>query len=162
MVQSLGDQVVSGMIQNAIKSMMTLDMDKEKQAASAARWGFLTGMKLPFPANIAAAPVLAAGAFAAVMAFEGGTDGVPGIGRSDVVPAMLTPGEGVVPGGVMDGLRNMARNGGFDQGNHMHIHGLTYAPNIQALDADGVDAVLDKHEGKFQQRFESALRKMNR
>ncbi len=161
MIQNLGDQVVSGMIQNAIKSMMTLDMDKEKQAASAARWGFLTGMKLPFPANIVAAPVLAAGAFAAVMAFEGGTDRVPGIGRGDVVPTMLTPGEGVVPGGVMDGLRGVARNGGFEGGprNHVNMHVHMHA---SALDADGMDKVLEKHSDKLQRHFENTLRKMNR
>ncbi|HVJ07426.1 MAG TPA: hypothetical protein VM554_03525 [Acidisarcina sp.] len=161
MIQNLGDQVVSGMIQNALKSMMTLDMDKEKQAAEAARWGFVTGMKLPFPANIIAAPVLAAGAFAAVMAFEGGTDRVPGIGSGDVVPTMLTPGEGVVPGGVMDGLRSMVRNGGFEQGPRnnvtMHVH-----MHASALDADGMDTVLEKHSDKLQRHFENTLRRMNR
>jgi len=160
MVQSLGDQVVSGMIQNAIKSMMTLDMDKEKQAASAARWGFLTGMKLPFPANIVAAPVLAAGAFAAVMAFEGGTDGVPGIGRGDVIPAMLAPGEGVVPGGVMDGLRNVARNGGFDQRPSMTVH-VRPTYNVNTIDGDGMRATLEKHTDQLQRHFEGVVRRMN-
>ena len=41
-------------------------------------------------------------AFAAVMAFEEGGV-VPGVGKGDTVPAMLTPGESMVPGGVMEG-----------------------------------------------------------
>jgi hypothetical protein len=161
MVQSLGDQVVSGMLENAIKSAMLLDFDKEKQAGEAARWGFVSGMKLPFPANIIAAPVLAAGAFAAVMAFEGGTDRVPGIGRGDVVPTMLTPGEGVVPGGVMDGLRNMARNGGFDQGprNVLHMHVTNH---VQTIDGDGMETALQKNADTLQRHFENTLRRMNR
>jgi hypothetical protein len=160
MIQSLGDQVVSGMLANAIKSAMLLDFDKEKQAGEAARWGFVSGMKLPFPANVIAAPVMAAGAFAAVMAFEGGTDCVPGVGRGDIVPTMTTPGEGIVPGGVMDGLRNMARSGGFERGPTISVR-AHFAPTIHALDADGVDAVLEKHADKFQRHFENTLRRMN-
>jgi hypothetical protein len=61
----------------------------------------------------------------------------------------------------MDGLRTMARSGGFEQGPrshvtmHMHMH-------ASALDADGMDKVLEKHSGKFQKHFESTLRKMNK
>jgi hypothetical protein len=105
--------------------------------------------------------VAAAAVFAGAMAFAGGTDGVPGVGRGDVVPSMLTPGEGVVPGGVMDGLRNMARNGGFEQGPRnnvtMHVH-----MHASALDADGMDTVLEKHSDKLQRHFENTLRRMNR
>ncbi len=162
MMGSIGDQVVSGMLQTAIMSAMTMDMGKEKEAAQAARQGSIAGTKFPFPTNIVMAPLLAATWFAGVMAFEGGTDSVPGIGRGDVVPAMLSPGEGIVPGGVMDGLRNMARNGGFDQGQQIHVHGVNFAPKVHALDATGVDAVLTKHQVTFQRHFESTLRKMNR
>ena len=161
MAQSLGDQVVSGMIQNAIKSMIADDMTKEKDAAHAARKAFNIGMEIGGPAGIVLGPVFGAAAFAAVMAFEGGTDRVPGVGRGDIVPSLLSPGEGVVPGGVMDGLRNMARSGGFEQGpryhvtSHVHIH-------ASALDADGMDKVLEKNSGKLQRHFEGVLRKMNK
>jgi|GEM_PF-1795781 len=161
MMSSIGDQVASGMLQNALKDAMTADFGKEKDAAKAARKMFLAGMELPFPANIVAAPTLAAGAFAAVMAFAGGTDGVPGVGRGDVVPAMLTPGEGVVPGGVMDGLRNVARNGGFDRGPSVNIR-AHFAPTVHALDAAGVDKVLTKHGEVFQKHINNAVRKANR
>jgi hypothetical protein len=161
MLLSLGDQVISGMMENAIKSALLDDFDKERDAAKAARKFFLAGSQLPFPINIVAAPVMAAGAFAAVMAFQGGTDMVPGVGRGDVIPAMLTPGEGVVPGGVMDGLRNIARNGGFEQGPRINVQ-AHFAPQIHAIDADGVGKMLDKHAAKFQQHFERTLRRLNK
>ena len=84
-------------------------------------------------------------AFASVMAFAGGTDYVPGVTRGDTVPAMLTPGEGVVPGGVMDGLRTMARNGGLGggQGQTVHVH-VRPTYHVQALDGSGMSAVLEK------------------
>lgn len=161
MVTSLGDQVASSMMQNAIKDAMALDFTKEKDAAAAARKMFLAGTKFPFPVNIVMAPVLGAAAFAAVMAFEGGTDRVPGYQRGDSVPAMLTPGEGVVPGGVMDGLRNVARDGGFNRGPQIQVR-AHFAPQIHAIDADGVDRMLDKHREKFQRHFENTVRNMNR
>jgi hypothetical protein len=160
-LQSLGDAVVSGMIQNAIKSMMAADMDKERDAASAARKFFLAGAKLPFPANIVAAPVMAAGAFATVMAFqEGGV--VPGIGRGDIVPTMLEPGEGIVPGGVMDGLRNMARSGGFDSGrSHVTVQ-VRPVYHVNTIDGDGMRDTLEKHTDQLQKHFEGIVRRMNR
>lgn len=86
---------------------------------------------------------------------------MPGSGRGDIVPALLSPGEGVVPGGVMDGLRGVARNGGFDGGSQIHIH-ARYAPTIHAIDQDGVDKMLTKHGDTFQKHFERALRRTNR
>jgi hypothetical protein len=120
MMSSIGNQVVSGMMQNAIKSVMANDFTKESDAAAAARKAYLAGMAFPFPANVVMGPALGALAFASVMAFqEGGV--VPGTGTGDHVPAMLEPGEGVVPGGVMDGLRSMARSGTIGAG-HSYTH----------------------------------------
>jgi hypothetical protein len=164
MINQLGDQVVSGMIQNAIKSMLTDDMTKERDAAAAARKAFNIGMSIGGPAGIVLGPVMGAAAFAAVMAFQGGTDAVPGVGTGDIVPAMLTPGEGVVPKGVMEGLSNLAKSGGLSGGpaHVTHIHGVHFAPTIHALDSDGVDTVLEKHQATFQKHFENVLRKQNR
>jgi hypothetical protein len=160
MVTQFGDQVVSGMLQNAIKSMLTEDMTKEKDAASAARKAFNIGMSMG-PAGIILGPVFGAAAFAAVMAFEGGGI-VPGTGSGDIVPAMLTPGEGVVPKGVMEGLSNLAKSGGMGGGQHVHIHGVKFAPTVHALDSAGVDRVLEKHADTFKRHFEGVVRKMNR
>jgi hypothetical protein len=103
---------------------------------------------------------LAAGAFASVMAYNTGTDRVPGIERGDVVPTMLEPGEGVVPGGVMDGLRSMARSGGFQQGQHIQVH-VRPTYHVQTIDGDGMNKVLSKHAGQLQQHVEKAIRKVN-
>jgi hypothetical protein len=160
MLLNLGDQVVGGMIQNAIKSMLADDMTKEKDAAKAARSAFNIGLSIGGPVGIILGPVMGAAAFAAVMAFATGTDRVPGVTHGDTVPAMLTPGEGVVPGGVMDGLRNMARNGGFDQGPRYTIH-APIRMSASVMDADGVDKVFTQHSDRIQKHFENTLRRMN-
>ncbi len=162
MITSLGDQVVSGMIQNAIKSMLTQDMTKEKDAAAAARKAFNIGLSIGGPAGIILGPVMGAAAFASVMAFQGGTDSVPGVGTGDIVPAKLEPGEGVVPKSVMGSLRDMARNGGMGGGVHYNIGSPHFSPTIHALDADGVDEILEKHADKFHKAFEHTVRKLNR
>jgi len=162
MITSLGDQVVSGMIQNAIKSMLTQDMTKEKDAAAAARKAFNIGLSIGGPAGIILGPVMGAAAFAGVMAFQGGTDSVPGVGTGDIVPAKLEPGEGVVPKSVMGSLRDLARNGGMGGGVHYNIGSPHFSPTIHALDADGVDEILEKHADKFHKAFEHTVRKLNR
>jgi len=157
---SLGDQVATGMIENALKSMMADDMTKEKDAAAAARKAFLAGWHFPFPANIVMAPVLGALAFASAMAFEEG--GIaPGVEKGDVVPARLTPGEGIIPERVMTGLTNAAKHGDVSGGGgdvHVH-HSPTY--HLQALDNTGIQAVLDRHGDALEQHVGNALRKRN-
>ena len=128
------------------------------EAAAAAAWHAMAGIPVVGPALGAAA---AAATFAACVAFEGGTDRVPGVGRGDVVPAMLTPGEGVVPGGVMDGLRDVARNGGFkQQGPTYHV---TMRPtyHVNTIDGDGMQDALEKHTDQLQRQMERSLRRMN-
>ncbi len=162
MMNSLGNQVAEGLIQNALKSILADDMTKEKDAAAAARAAFRTSMQgLPFPANIVAAPVMGAAAFAAAMAFEGGGI-VPGVGRGDVVPAMLTPGEGIIPGSMMDNLNQMARSGrmgGDSPTVHMH-----YRPtfHVNTIDRSGVQDMLKKHTKEFTQHFHKEVRRMGR
>ena len=162
MMDSIGNQVVSGMMQNAAKSAVANDFTKESDAAAAARKAYLAGMEFPFPANIVMGPVLGAAAFAGVMAFQTGTDYVPGFGKGDKVPAMLEPGEGVVPGGVMDGLRSMARDGQMSGGgNHYHAHvNPTY--HVQALDSSGMGKILEKHSDTLTKHVQNTLRKMSR
>jgi hypothetical protein len=147
------------MLESALKHLLMMEtvqgrerLDHAKSAAAKA---------FDWAGNPILGAVMGALAFTAVMAFNTGTDSVPGTGHGDVVPAMLTPGEGIVPGGVMDGLSRVARNGGFDNGpqyhatTHVHIH-------ASALDADGMDKVLTKHSGKIQKHFENTVRRMNR
>jgi hypothetical protein len=158
---SLGNEVVSGMIQNAIKSMLADDMTKERDAAAAARKAYVTGESIGGPAGLVLGPVMAAAAYTAVLAFSPGGI-VPGVGSGDVVPAMLTPGEGVIPGGVMDGLDKMARSGHMTgNGPHYTVHNHIRM-TAHAMDADGVDEVFTKHADRIQRHFETSLRKMNR
>jgi hypothetical protein len=160
-VTQLGQQVVSGMIENAIKSMLTEDMSKEKDAAAAARKAWNIGVGMGGPAGMILGPVFAASAFASVMAFaDGGV--VPGTGNHDTVPAMLTPGEGVVPKGVMEGLSNMAKSGGMSGGGAHVSMAAHFAPTVHAMDSEGVDRVLEKHADQFHKQFQRTLRKMNK
>jgi hypothetical protein len=160
MVTNLGNQVVGGMIENAIKSMLAEDMSKEKDAAYAARKAFDIGVNMGGPAGIVLGPAFGAAAFAAVMAFESGGI-VPGVGSGDTVPAMLSPGEAVLPKGIVEGLENASRFGGSGAVTHVHIHAPIHM-NASALDSGGVDEVFEKHSAKIQKHFENAVRKMNR
>lgn len=109
---------------------------------------------VPFPENIAAsAGVLAIGeGFAAVAkSAEGGQWEVPGI-----QPTILHPEEMVLPAGIASRMRNMVEQGGnLGSGNPR----LVFAPTIHALDAEGVDRVLTKHQRIFENRVDKALRK---
>jgi hypothetical protein len=161
MMSNIGDQVLTGMIQNAIMSALMMDFGKEKDAARAARKGFIWGWEHGGPAAPVLAPALGAMAFAATMAFaEGGM--VPGVGRGDVVPAVLTPGEHVADKELTDGLRGLVRSGGASSNRgdvHLHFR-PTY--HVQTIDGDGIRATLTEHADEFQEHFQSTLRRMNR
>jgi hypothetical protein len=160
--ENLADQMIGNMIKNAIMYEMSNKARQESDARAAASAGFKLGMEIGGPAAPILAPVFAATAFAGAMAFEMGTDRVPGVGIGDIVPAMLTPGEGIVPGGVMDGLRNMARSGGFDaQQSVTHIH-IRPTYHVNTIDGDGMNAALNKHADQLEQHFHRAVRRMNR
>lgn len=161
MMVSIGDRVGQSMLQQALMDLMSLDIGKEKQAAAAARAMFIAGTKFPFPENIVAAPAMAIAAFSQVMGFaEGGI--VPGVAKGDIVPAMLTPGEGVIPNGVMDNLRRMAASGNMGgSGTHVHMH---YRPtfHVNTIDGAGVRGVLQKHNKEFTQHFHNQMRRLNK
>ena len=158
-VQQMARQGAQAVISGLLEQMAGQDAAKLSSAELAAANTYATVSAWPVVGPVLA-PILAATAFAGAMAFESGGV-VPGVGKGDVVPAMLTPGEGIVPGGVMDGLRNMARNGGMAGGNHTTVH-VRPTYNISTIDGDGMKDVLNKHTDQLQQHFETTLRKMNR
>jgi hypothetical protein len=161
MLSSLGNQVVSDMIKNSLMIMMQQDKERFSNARTAATNAFEAGTKYGGPLAPMIGAAYAAATFAAVMAFEGGGV-VPGVGRGDIVPSMLTPGEGIVPGGVMDGLSKMAREGGFQGGGtHYTIHAPIHM-SASVMDAEGVDKVFTEHSARIQKHFENTIRKMNR
>jgi hypothetical protein len=162
MMISLGDQVVGGMIQNAIKSILANNMTKESDAASAARSAFLAGEKtIPGIGGVILGGALAAGAYAKTMSFESGGI-VPGVGKGDTVPAMLEPGEGVLSNKVMEKLGNVAKFGsdsGGGQEVHIHHH---ITNHISAMDRTDFERVLDNHADSLQKHATRALRRMNK
>jgi hypothetical protein len=158
----LGDQVVAGLMQTAIKSILADDMTKEHDAAFAARKAFMAGEQTaPGIAGVILGGVLGALAFAQVMAFQGGGI-VPGVGTGDTVPAMLEPGEGVLNNKIMDKLSYASKFGGDSKsGGDVHVHHhATY--HVQAFNSDGVDQVLKDHGDKFVNHAAKHLRNMNR
>ncbi len=158
MMGSLGNQIVSGMLQTAIQSALMEDFGKEKEAAHAARLGFIAGMKFPWPANIVMAPALGAMAFASVMAFNAGGM-VPGVDNFDSVNARLTPGETVIPKQMTERLNRAAEGG--DSKPHVTIHhSPTY--HVQTIDGDGIRQTLTKHKEEFSRHVNAELRRMNR
>jgi hypothetical protein len=103
--------------------------------------------------------IVAPATFAAVMAFEDGGI-VPGVGRGDIVPAMLEPGEGVLSNKVMDGLKNIAAGNGSAGGKEVHIHNH-FSPQIHAVDSEGVDRMLREHGNTFVRHYVAHARRMN-
>lgn len=161
MMNAIGSQVVSGMLDNAIKSIAMDDMTKPHDAARAARDFFKAGAKFPFPANIVMAPALAAMAFATVMAFEGGGI-VPGVENGDVVPARLTPGEAILPKQLTEHLTNAAKFGRTgDSSGDVHVH-VTHHSTVHALDSDGMERVLSKHSHAIAKHVNNHFRRMNK
>lgn len=158
MVTNLGDQMAQGLVQNAMKAILADDMTKPHDAAAAARKAFLAGeATLPGAAGVILGGTLAAGAFAAVMAFEGGGI-VPGVENYDAVPARLMPGEAVLPKSLTEHLMQSKTD---TQQHTTHVH-VQYAPQIHAMDGPSVDRVLQEHQDTFHRHFESHIRKMNR
>jgi hypothetical protein len=101
----------------------------------------------------------AAAAWMGVMAFaEGGT--VPGSGTGDTVPAMLSPHETVVSAALTRQVEDAQGSSG-KSGGDVHHH-FTYAPNVQAIDSNGVESMLKRHAATFNKHVSSVLRKQNK
>jgi hypothetical protein len=149
----LGKQMLQSEIEHLME-MKTIDgqvrLDKARTAAAKA-W--------EWAGNPILGAVAAATTFAAVMALETGGI-VPGVTRGDTVPAMLTPGEAVLPKRLTEGLTNAANSGRMSNGPEIHVHNH-FSPQIHAVDADGVSRMLEKHGEKFNQHAENHIRKMN-
>jgi hypothetical protein len=158
MMDSLGNQVVSGMMQNAMKEIEANMVGKESDAAKAARKAYNLGISEGGPAGMVLGPVFAAIAFSTVSGFaEGGI--VPGVGRGDIVPAMLEPGEGVLPKQLMERLSNSGSAPSSGHTYNLHVR-PTY--NVSTIDGDGMSAALEKHTDQLRRHFEATVRKMNR
>lgn len=157
--QNLGqafERMGGQMLQTALTNLMQLETVQGRKRFGDARTAAADAW------DSAGNPILgaieAAAAFTAVMAFEKGGI-VPGIGNTDSVPAMLTPGEGVIPKNVMEAARTGSLDG--NSGPHYTVH-VRPVYNLQAIDATGVQQMLDKHSGTLQRHVENTIRKLNR
>jgi len=159
MLQQYAQQAGAALIHLAIASLDANERTKMSDAGKAARDAFKSAMgAFPPPANLIAAPLAGAAAFETMMGFaEGGI--VPGVGRGDIVPAMLEPGEGVIPKKLMDAAKS--GDSSASGGNHYHAH-IRPTYHLQALDGDGMAKALDKHAVTLQRHVETTLRKFNR
>lgn len=160
MMQSIAGNIAQSVLEGAIAEKNGLESTKLDEAKAAARKMYLAGTHFPFPTNVVMAPLLGAMGFAAMMAFnEGGV--VPGQGNTDIVPAMLTPGESVLPKGLTESLTNAARSGnlGGKGDTHVHIH---HSPTINALDSAGMERALKKHAEVIARHVNAEIRRTNR
>jgi hypothetical protein len=129
-------------------------------AAIAGANGVASFALAPWPIDMGAPAFGTAMAAAArlfgVLHFEKGGV-VPGSGIGDTVPAMLTPGEIVLPRQLSRTVLKMAREGDSDgfggRGGH-----ITYSPKISALDGKSVARVLRSNNREVVREF----KRMNR
>lgn len=157
---SFANQAAAGLMENALKAIIADDMTKPHDAAAAARKAFLAGEQtLPGIPGVILGGVLAAGAFASVMAFDKGGI-VPGVENFDAVNAVLTPGEAVLPKALTEQLTNAAKFGKTGSGPEQHVH-IHANYHVHAMDGESVHRVLEEHADTFHQHFENHVRKMN-
>jgi hypothetical protein len=144
-MRQVGAEMEEGMIRNLIMMMLTHDKQKlisaegafEKSYDWASAWG-----------GPVAGAIAGATSFAAVMAFEqGGT--IPGAGA---IPIIGHGGETVVTKALTDRVERSERNGGTGGDTHVHNH---FNINANAMDAEGMDKVLMKHQSTIQRNKRS-------
>jgi hypothetical protein len=105
---------------------------------------------VPFPLDLVVAPLV----FAAALAFaEGGI--VPGTGYGDSIPAMLTPGEAVLPKPMVEKLSASSEQ---SSGPTIHMH---YSPtnNVKAWDGSDVKDAMDQHRNEFMKQAQKEMRR---
>jgi hypothetical protein len=156
--RQMSESMIEGLIRWGIQDLIT-KMGMKATAATLAGANATASMAAaPWPVDMGA-PAFGASMLGAALAFETGGI-VPGVTRGDSVPALLTPGEAVLPKSLTDNLRSAARSGNTGGGGEVHLH-AHFTPHIEALDADGVDRVLTKHRDTFAKHFHDHVRKMN-
>lgn len=131
--------------------------DNKTQQQSAAQLAganmVATWAKAPWPID-AMAPAMGAVAMASAMSFEVGGK-IPGEGP---VPIIGHGGETVVTKALTDRVESAQGGGGTSE---VHHH-MTYAPQINAVDRNGVEDMLKQHAASFHREFKSWARRANK
>jgi hypothetical protein len=161
-MEKMGAQMLEGMVSHTLMMIMTQDWQRASDARTAAANAYASVSAIPVVGPFLA-PEAAAGAFAAVMAFEGGGI-IPGVsGGRDSVNAVLEPEEMVLPRTLSSGLQKMIRDGGANnRGGDTHIHVQSHVHNPQALDADGMHDILEAHADTIARHVSNHFRKQNK
>ena len=132
--------------------------DKLQQIAAAGLAGanmMASFSAAPWPIDMGA-PAAATSAFAGALAYETGGK-IPG--SNGAVPIIGHAGETVIQKSLTDRVERAESFGGGKSGGN---HTFNYAPQVHAMDAEGVDRVLSKHSTIFSRHITSAIRKMNK
>jgi hypothetical protein len=152
-----GEQMAEQMIKNLI--MLELTGNKEKLIHAKNAYGKAFDAMSGIPPAPMWGYAAGAAAFAAVMSFEEGGK-IPGaqVGSGGAVPIIGHQGETVVTKALTDRVERAESYGNNASGNHT----WNFAPQIHAMDAEGVDRVLAKHSSVFQRHVASTMRRMNK
>ena len=152
-----GEQMAEAMLKNVI--MMELTGNKEKLINAKKAYGNAFAQMSAIPPAPMWGYAAGAAAFAAVMSFEEGGK-IPGasVGSAGAVPIIGHQGETVVIKALTDRVESSERNRGGGGG----MPSINFAPQIHAVDATGVDAMLSKHASVFQRHITAAMRRMNK
>ena len=150
-----GEQMAEAAIKNLI--MMELTGNKQKLINAKTAYGNAFAAMSGIPPAPMWGYAAGAAAFASVMSFEIGGK-IPG--SSGPVPIIGHAGETVVTKSLTDRVeRAEAHGGGNGTGGNHSFH---FNPTVHAMDAEGVDRVLTKHNNVFQRHVASTMRKRNR
>jgi hypothetical protein len=157
--REMSESLIEGLIRWGVQDLITKAGMKATASSLAGANAVASMAAAPFPVDLGA-PGFGASMMGVAMAFERGGL-VPGNGPGDTVPAMLTPGEAVLPKQMTENLTHAARHGnGSGSGNGGGFH---YNPtiHIHAIDANGVDKMLNEHADTFKRHFHDHVRKLN-
>jgi chemotaxis protein histidine kinase CheA len=156
--REMSESMIEGLIKWGMQDLIT-KMGMKASASMLAGANATASMAgAPWPVDMSA-PAFGATMMGTAMAFaDGGL--VPGLGNADSVPAMLMPGEAVLPKHLTEMLTQTARNGNNGSGQVVHVHNH-FSPQIHAVDAEGVDRMLTEHGDTFKRHFTNHARRMN-
>jgi hypothetical protein len=153
-----GEQMAEQMIKNLI--MMELTGNKEKLIHAKNAYGKAFDAMSGIPPAPMWGYAAGAAAFAAVMSFEEGGK-IPGasVGSAGAVPIIGHQGETVVTKALTDRVEAAERGGNNGSSGQ---HNWNFSPTVHAMDAEGVDRVLARHNSIFQRHVAATMRRMNR
>jgi hypothetical protein len=121
------------MIENAMLQKSIQESTKLSDAAATARHTYASASAIPLVGWVIA-PVAAAAAFAAVMAFE----------KGGIVPAAVHEGEMILPAHISHFVQMAAANAGGSGGAGGNVH-LHYSPTVHAIDSTNMESALRGH-----------------